>query len=251
MKNRLLVILLVTLVTTDVQAQAPSQNVSSPFAVVELFTSEGCSSCPPADRLLTQITEEAYRDQKRIFTLGFHIDYWDYLGWRDSFSDKRFSDRQRLYAKVHRSQQIYTPQMVINGRHAFVGSDVSLANRYINEALSQSSQNVFHFKSVDSKPKAITVSYELTAVPENSVLHLVFVERGLSSDVLRGENAGKQLTHTNVVKVFQTIQLRNTVDQSTILIPTGVNLENSSIIGFIQDTNTMTILGADSIGLSK
>src|SRR5690606_4371889 len=91
--------------------------VQGPRAVVELFTSQGCSSCPPADALLTSLSE---RDD--VVALAYHVDYWDYIGWEDTFGDKGFSDRQRGYAKSWGSSRIFTPQMVINGAEGVVGS---------------------------------------------------------------------------------------------------------------------------------
>jgi len=101
----------------------PKASYFEPVAVVELFTSEGCSSCPPADRILSRLTAETQRDHRRIYTLSFHVDYWDRLGWRDPYSSSANSDRQRQYAELMKLQSVYTPQMIVNGRIEFVGSD--------------------------------------------------------------------------------------------------------------------------------
>src|SRR5882757_10188754 len=93
------------------------------FAVVELFTSEGCSSCPSADALVAAVQKEN-KDQP-VYILAFHVDYWDRLGWKDAFSDAAYSDRQRAYASWLRLSSIYTPQVVVNGRKEFVGSDAA------------------------------------------------------------------------------------------------------------------------------
>src|SRR5262245_18067196 len=98
---------------------------AAPFALVELYTSEGCSSCPPADALLSKLVDAARRDGSRVFALAFHVDYWNRLGWRDPFSDPAFSERQSMYAKSFEPR--YTPQMVVNGVQSFVGSDERLA----------------------------------------------------------------------------------------------------------------------------
>ena len=95
----------------------------APFAVVELFTSEGCSSCPPADAFLADLIETARESGQRVFGLAFHVDYWNYIGWTDPFSSSDWSDRQRRYAHALEARQIYTPQLVVNGRRHGVGSD--------------------------------------------------------------------------------------------------------------------------------
>ena len=106
----------------EVQQQSDNET-GTPFAVVELFTSEGCSSCPPADNLLGEIVKDAQKGQQRVYCLSFHVDYWNSLGWRDPYSDPAFSRRQREYARAFESVQVYTPQMVVNGSTGFVGSD--------------------------------------------------------------------------------------------------------------------------------
>jgi len=103
-------------------------NPKDGVAVVELFTSEGCSSCPPADALLGRLVKEG---QKRVYLLAFHVDYWDTPQWRDAFSDAKFSGRQQEYAKASGSRDIYTPQMVVNGGNGFVGSDEQVARKEI------------------------------------------------------------------------------------------------------------------------
>src|SRR3954452_5453128 len=92
------------------------------FAVIELFTSEGCSSCPPADELVSRLLSE---NKQNIYILSFHVDYWNRLGWKDSFSDPAFSARQKQYANYLSLDGVYTPQIVVNGEHQFVGSDES------------------------------------------------------------------------------------------------------------------------------
>src|SRR5689334_14081460 len=101
---------------------APRRAAAQPFALVELFTSEGCSSCPPADRVLARLAAEARASGRRIFPLSFHVDYWNGLGWRDPWSTRTFTERQRNYARAL-GWRTYTPQMVINGAEHFVGSD--------------------------------------------------------------------------------------------------------------------------------
>ena len=105
------------------------------FAVVELFTSEGCSSCPPPDALLAEILEDARKDGRRVFCLSFHVDYWNRLGWTDPYSAPAFSRRQQSYAQAFKNDQVYTPQMIVNGTEEFVGSDRHRSRAAIDAAL--------------------------------------------------------------------------------------------------------------------
>ena len=98
-----------------------AEETKEPFAVLELFTSEGCSSCPPADRLLSEMVQQARSSNPRIIPLEFHVDYWNYLGWVDPFSERRFSQRQREYGQAFQSSTVYTPQVIVNGKEEFGG----------------------------------------------------------------------------------------------------------------------------------
>ena len=93
------------------------------FALVELFTSQGCSSCPAADKYLSELIEKAKKEGKTIFALSFHVDYWNYIGWRDPYSSKEFTDRQKTYFENTKTTSIYTPQVLVNGSEEFVGSN--------------------------------------------------------------------------------------------------------------------------------
>ncbi len=163
-----------------------------PVAVVELFTSQGCSSCPPADHLLGKIAAEAAEQNQRIYALSFHVDYWNYLGWRDPYSDAAFSDRQRRYASAFHSSRIYTPQMIVNGKDEFVGSNRREAKTTIQNALKISTKA--EIKLTKEKPDSendIRLSYSLSGETQNAVLRFALVEKNVKTDVSRGENGGR------------------------------------------------------------
>ncbi|HEX9652566.1 MAG TPA: DUF1223 domain-containing protein, partial [bacterium] len=216
-----------------------------PFAVVELFTSEGCSSCPPADRLLGEILHDAGRKQQRIFVLAFHVDYWDDIGWKDPYAKRAYSDRQRQYSRVFRSSQIYTPQMIVNGEREFVGSNRSHATSAIEWALSQSPRVTVNLKIIAvEKPGGARLFYEVKPSHPAGVLNLAIVERDLENDIRRGENAGRVLHHDNVVRAFKTVNLKDVASGDISLeIPVEMNLSKSAIIAYVQEPSTMEILG--------
>jgi hypothetical protein len=119
----------------QVAVGSSKDGVSAPFAVVELFTSEGCSSCPPADRNLERIARDYAKHP--VYTLSFHVDYWDHIGWRDPFSSAVYSERQRRYSAAMRARGVYTPQMVVSGTEALVGSHRAQSDDAIERSLAK------------------------------------------------------------------------------------------------------------------
>ena len=160
----------------------------SPRAVVELFTSQGCSSCPPADALLTSLSE---RDD--VVALAYHVDYWDYIGWEDTFGDKGFSDRQRGYAKSWGSSRIFTPQMVINGAEGVVGS----RRDEVQDALTSAQLPLSLSLGVHGDMLKLQVPADAT-LDDASIWLVRYLDRA-EVVIEQGENAGKSMVYTQVV----------------------------------------------------
>jgi hypothetical protein len=162
--------------------------------VVELFTSQGCSSCPPADRLLAELGEDP-----AVLPLAFHVDYWDDLGWRDTFSSPRWTARQRSYAqKLARGRGVYTPQLVISGTRDVVGSDRSAARDAIARAARPEATAAIDFR-VERRGERL-VAKGTSKGPSNSTLVVVLVQNGLETSIERGENAGRRIRYDHVVR---------------------------------------------------
>ena len=229
------------------------------FAVVELFTSEGCSSCPPADKLLGDLASQARTEGRAIYFLAFHVDYWDQLGWKDPFSSASYSSRQSAYARAMHSQRIYTPQMIVNGTEELVGSDRSRAVHAIDAALARASGAKVTLQILAGDPwpqgsgptatgTAATVRFSVAGGATSCVLHVAAIEGGLVSSVSRGENSGRVLRHENVVRSFVTLPLSSGHDGTlTLALPPGATADNTSIVGYVQDPSTMAILGAAAV----
>jgi len=215
------------------------------FAVVELFTSEGCSSCPPADRLLAQLASRADNDAP-IFALSFHVDYWNYLGWTDPYSDAAFSARQRTYSRVL-GEGVYTPQMIVNGHEVFVGSNASKAEQALRKALAQPAPVELSLDLNKLAADELQATYHADHLPADAVVHLALVERGLAQDVTRGENTGRTLTHENVVRTFTTLPAD--IHTTTLALPADYVPGNTTLIAYAQHPATMQILGATRIDL--
>jgi len=175
--------------------------------LVELFTSEGCSSCPPADALLARLLEGTPVDGVDVVALGLHVDYWDRLGWKDPFSSPLFSQRQEAYGRIFGEDRIYTPQMVVDGAAEFVGSDSAAAAKAIRAASEK--PHVPIGASADLRGDLVRIAADAPPVPpgtsEKIAVLVALVEDGLTSNVKRGENSGRTLTHAAVVRRIETI----------------------------------------------
>ncbi len=227
-------------------ASVAQPNSGNPgFAVVELFTSEGCSSCPPADALLGEILKDAQQSNRPIYPIAFHIDYWDQLGWRDPFSTQQASIRQGEYARALNSTEVYTPQMIVNGRVEFIGSDKARAQQEIDAALSQPAKIVLALQPSKDSSNHLSIGFTLNDEAAGNVLNVIAVERGLVVSIPRGENGGRTLHHDNVARAFARLVLtRDRAGKISLTLPVGINEKNTSLIGFVQDPSSLQILGA-------
>ncbi|WP_136440775.1 DUF1223 domain-containing protein [Pacificoceanicola onchidii] len=177
-------------------ASAQNSAVDNPV-VVELYTSQGCSSCPPADALLADM---AGRDD--VIPLALHVDYWDYIGWKDSFAIPGFTKRQKGYAQAQGERMIYTPQMVINGREHAVGSRPMKVADLIRKE-SQRPSPVSIILERNGSDVLITIRSKPGQPPCD--IHLVRYMPERKAKILRGENAGHTLTYTHIVNDWQVI----------------------------------------------
>ena len=228
--------------------------------VVELFTSEGCSSCPPADRLLSRLEQTQPIAGAQVIAVEEHVDYWNQLGWNDPFSSPQYRARQNDYAIAFHAKDIYTPQMVVNGQAAFVGSDMSRAYREIGAA-AQSESTLVNLSSKPNPrdPDLLDLSVQVSNPPSvkwrASNVYLAVTESGLSTFVQGGENAGRRLRHSAVVRSFGVI---GRVDPkganggqlvSTLRLPREWKRENLRAVVFVQERGTLHIIGANVVDL--
>ena len=223
--------------------------------IVELFTSEGCSSCPPADALLRQLVDAQPIAGVQIVALGEHVDYWDQQGWKDRFSSPALTNRQQTYAQALNVESIYTPQMVVNGRAQLVGSDAASARRAIGQATSTPHGAIRMGIVPHGDRVGVTVSAsDLPAPPRGD--HAEFVvavtEDGLSSDVRRGENRGHVLSHTAVVRLLKTIgEAGSGSAAGEIAIDPSWQRDRVKIVAFVQESRSRRIVAAGAMPLSS
>jgi len=172
--------------------------------LVELFTSEGCSSCPPADQLLARLQTDQPVDSAEIVPIGLHVDYWDRLGWKDRFSSAAFTDRQQSYGKIFGEDKVYTPQMIVDGRDEFAGSDLAAAEKSIREAAARPHLPLRVTARRSGQTLRVTLDLpESPAASEPIQVLAALTETGLTSTVSRGENRGRTLQHVAVARKVQ------------------------------------------------
>jgi len=220
--------------------------------IVELFTSEGCSSCPPADLFLQKLVDTQPVADVQIIALGEHVDYWDRLGWKDRFSSAALTARQQAYGDGFRTDSIYTPQMVVDGRVEFVGTDVNAARRALEKSRDVR-HGVMNLKA-DGEPgsAAVRVSVSLSGLPplegnDRADIIVAVTEDRLRSDVKRGENEGKVLSHVAVVRYLATIGAASS-DATTLTasVPFAADWkrENLHVVAFVQARRGRAILAS-------
>lgn len=225
--------------------------------VVEVFTSQGCSSCPPADDAVSLLFEEAAEAGIDLYVLAWHVDYWDYIGWRDPYGSADNSKRQREYAHSMRRRTVYTPQVLING-HSEVGNPYKTHS--IIEALQVAGQQQTQKLDIDLRPARVSGnSVEITyqqAQPARSTsllgsiynIGLLIVESDLTTVPNRGENRGRTLQNNHVVRAANFERLKGDGTLSVDL-PSNLNRSNSNAVVIAQDRQTHKIIFAKSVQL--
>lgn len=216
-------------------------NTGKGFAVLELFTSEGCSSCPPADELMARIQKEA--GNKPVYVLAYHVDYWDRTGWKDVFSNPGFSKRQYWYNSKFTSQ-VYTPQLILNGSTEFVGSDEREIKNTLASDLNGTTANTLALQAQQQSGK-LTIRYQLDGEPTRAELVIAIVQKHAVSRVKAGENEGRTLSHAQIVRSLNTFRIApQGQGTENITLPAAFDAQNWEVIGLVQNTKTGEILNA-------
>ncbi len=228
--------------------------------IVELFTSEACASCPAADAMLARLERTQPISGVRIIALEEHVDYWNQLGWTDPFSAPQFHARQNEYAVAAHVEDIYTPQMIVNGQVGFEGADVNRAYEEIGRAAQPPVTSVDLSTALNTHDAqlidlTVRVSNPKTAKLGEANLYLAVTESELVGHASGGENAGRTLRHSEVVRSFNAI---GRIDPkgasagqvvSTLRLPHEWRRENLHAVVFVQEKKTFRITGANSIDL--
>jgi len=230
------------------------------LVIVELFTSEGCSSCPPADALLKELSEQKKMNGIQVVALEEHVDYWNHLGWKDPYSAAEFSQRQSDYSQVFGTDGVYTPQMVVDGQSELVGSRSLAAREAIQKAANQPKAEIVLVGGANSSPGKPAFEVQIKNLEGISVrgeteLWVAVTEKGLQTDVKAGENSGETLKHAAVVRSLRKIDtLRNPAGydrQIQVAVDPGWKKENLAVVAFLAEKSSRKIIGAAATPLNS
>lgn len=242
--------------TTSVEARRASDAVARTPVLIELFTSEGCSDCPPADALLEKLDRTQPVSGAEVVVLSEHVNYWDDGGWRDPYSLQEVTTRQRDYASRFRLDGPYTPQMVVDGNKEFVGSDEHRAAQVIqNESQIQKvSLSLSAIHAEDESTLVVHVESGPLASAKSADILLALADDSDQSNVRHGENAGRNLTHVAVVRTLAkvgTIGPGVTFSKDLNMSTANTNHRDLRIIAFIQETGDGRVLGVGAARYSE
>ncbi len=227
------------------QMTAASGATRTPI-LVELFTSEGCSSCPPADALLSRLLHEQPIANAQIIVLGEHVDYWDGLGWHDRFSSPQFTNRQNEYGAAFHLDSIYTPQMVVDGTAQFVGNDQVQAWRAV-AAAARSPKLPLSLSPLTLSGNHVTGTVSAQTSSQPADLFAALIDPMDSTEVRRGENSGRRLQHVAVVRTLARVGTTRDLARGplsfTLTAPAGAIPTTMQLVVFAQQRTAGATLG--------
>jgi len=259
MRHRPISALLITACLLSLEPRSfgasPSSSTAEPAQVVlvELFTSEGCSSCPPADDILRQINGKRTSAGQLIVGISEHVTYWNDDGWKDPYSSPIYTERQDAYGNRFGLSSVYTPQMVVDGERQFVGND---SRALIQALIAEEHQEQIDLRILSSVPSEgfLTVRFSVKQVQPRHALEImaVLTDDADSSSVLRGENKGHTLQHVSVARAMTKVATINTDSEETVRIPVPSSITSAHGVGhhlilFAQGKNLGSVVGVDTV----
>ncbi len=219
---------------------------NAPKVLIELFTSQGCSSCPSADKLMGSLTSA----DTNIITLSFHVDYWDRLGWKDVFSNHDYTQRQQQYVSALHAESLYTPQAVVQGKYEMVGSNRTRIQDAIGKVNGEKDNSYGQLLTAGATiaNNTVVVSYHLTNPAPQQQLVAVLAQNNASTAIARGENAGAKLNDYNVAR---SIQYNAAAADGTLQVsfPKDLKPADASVILFVQDNNSKQVTAVTQVKL--
>lgn len=224
---------------------ATAQRPEPTLVLAELFTSEGCSSCPPADHLLETLLKEQPIPGVQVVALSEHVTYWDHQGWKDPFGSEQFTNRQKSYGFGFNLDSIYTPQLVIDGVTEAVGSDERNIRRLLMDAAKVPKPRLTVDAQIQDGALSVTASGPglSTTVSNDAELWWAVAEDNLVVDVMRGENASRTLRHSGVVRLLRSTRHDKPVGQTGLVLPgPWEHRERLRAVAFVQSSKTRRVL---------
>jgi hypothetical protein len=222
------------------------KEAAKPFALMEMFSSEGCMNCPAAYPVVDEVVKQYSKNGQNVILLDYHVDYWNRGGWTDPYSNHAYTNRQMNYARVMQNSGLYTPQMIVNGKSEFVASDPVQEQTALGKALSTQPEYLLKLNMTPGASKdSLILHYSVSPVPLGSTIFVALVQDKATTDVKGGENKGKTLTHYSVVRALtsRTVQGDEGDVAVPIIKPRGNDNAHFSVVAFIQQPD-MQVLSA-------
>lgn len=232
------------------QFAAAAEKVNPTPVLVELFTSEGCSDCPPADALLARLDSAQFVPGALAIVLSEHVTYWNHLGWRDPFSFEEMDARQQQYSARFGLNSVYTPQMVVDGAAQFVGSDRDALMRAVQRS---AAKEKITLEIVEPHLKDSKAIFSLrSAIANNVDWYAAIAADATRSEVARGENAGRTLHHTAVVRSLRQLERKSDVQEFSLPVDAvATSNANVRLVVFAVDAHTGTVIAAEQSNLKQ
>ena len=242
----MLIICLATAVTVSsyTSGKPACTGADNGFAFVELFTSEGCSSCPSAEKLVEKLVDE---NSNRVYLVSYHVDYWDRLGWKDQFSKRDYSVHQYEYAKQFHLTSVYTPQIVVNGQSEFLGSNEIALRSAIHSKINNKERAHITLSRLETDADKCTIHYSLDDAETPAGLTFVLVEKRAVTNVKAGENNGKMLEHVNIVRDVKDLPAGKFSGDFSVALPKDIGKDNWDLICYAKNRLNGEILSVRSI----
>ena len=242
-------------ISLPASAVAQTTQANRAPVLVELFTSEGCSSCPPADALLAKLDLAQPIDGAEIIVLGEHVDYWDGQGWHDRFSSHQYTERQNEYCGRLRVDSSYTPQMIVDGTDQFVGNDAAHAVRAIQRAAQTPKIKLLLSQPVvDGQKVSASVSSPAQTATKKADLYAALVDPKDTTEVRGGENGGRRLQHAGVVRSLQRVGKLKDLGAGPVSFslnaPADAKPGQMRVVVFAQESGQGAVLGAASASVT-
>ncbi len=228
-----------------VQAET-AKSASRPPLVIELFTSQSCSSCPPADKFLGELATV-----KGVIALSLHVTYWNYLGWKDNFSSRAATNRQKAYRWSLRQSMIWTPQIVVHGRFPTVGSNRAKIGYYMNQVIKDNHPHVaVALARADGRNLKVTIGAALEKAPRAGEVYLFLYDNKHTRKIRAGENAGRTITYTNVVREIRRLGDYKGMDMAVTVSTAGAKgAQRDGAVVLVQQRRVGAIFGAAQLKL--
>lgn len=249
MKKKLLYIVFCLIGQVTFAQQKDTAQLYRKITLVELFSSEGCSSCPLADDFMQEVKAIADSNKLMVYTVDYHVDIWNRSGWVDPFSDSLYTIRQKTYCEKVGQPSMFTPMVFVNGRGAMPGTAKNAIGDLINKSVQQPSKSFLVFNvSGYADERALNVQYEVHGQRDSLELVLLLVEREVKNEVTAGENAGKTLVHHNVVRGMQIVT--DPLKASSVKFPYGddvVEIKRYMMVAMLQHKRTWEVMNTQAL----